>query len=215
MRYKVDLCGANEIRAKDSGVKRRLRTRAASCGVLRLKICQKRSACFGQASMHLAHLMQSGLSSISFTGSCMGQTFWHLPQSMHFSLSTFSWYFLPPIALCSVPIGQKEHQVRGAMIIPKRMAIDVVRMHSVTKTIPILSTIPSVCIMRKTMNPMSATKIGARSHMLRNRGGIFSFRLMGASQKSTKLPLGQRFPQNQRPRNGAIIIRLANTSKRK
>ena len=33
----------------------------------------------------------------------MGQTFWHLPQSMHFSLSTFSWYFLPPTALCIVP----------------------------------------------------------------------------------------------------------------
>ena len=57
----------------------------------------------------------------------MGQTFWHLPQSMHFSVSTFSRYFLPPTALCIVPMGQKEHQVRGAMIIPKRMAIDVVR----------------------------------------------------------------------------------------
>jgi hypothetical protein len=176
---------------------------------------QKLNARFGQASTHLAHLMQSGLSSISFTGSCMGQTFWHLPQSMHFSVSTFSWYFLPPTALCIVPMGQKEHQVRGAMITPKRMAIDVVRMQSVTKTIPILSTTPSVCIMRKIMNPMSAMKMGALSHMLRNRGGILNFRLSGASQKSTKLPRGQRFPQNQRPRKGAMIIRLAKTSKRK
>ncbi len=176
---------------------------------------QKLSACFGQASTHLPHLMQSGLSRISFTGSCIGQTFWHLPQSMHFSPSTFSWYFLPPSALCSVPMGQKEHQVRGAMIMPKRMAIDVVRMHSVTKTIPILSTMPSVCMMRKTMNPMRAMNMGARIHMLRNRGGIFSFRLMGASQKSTKLPRGQRFPQNQRPRKGAMIIKLAKTSKKK
>jgi len=159
--------------------------------------------------------MQSGLSQISITGSCMGQTFWHFLQSMHFSLSTFSCYFLPPIALCSVPIGQKEHQVRGAMITPKSMAIEVVTMQRVTKTIPILSTIPSVWIMRKIINPMRTTKIGTRSHMLLNWGGIFSFRLRGESQKSTKLPRGQRLPQNHRPRKGAIIIRLAKTSKRK
>ena len=148
-------------------------------------------------------------------GSCIGQTFWHFLHSMHFSLSTFSWCFLPPIALCRVPMGQKEHQVLGAMIIPKRMAMDVVRMQSVTKTIPILSTMPSVLMMRKIINPIRITKIGVRIHMLLSFGGILIFRLKGESQKSTKLPLGQRFPQNQRPRKGAMIIRLAKTSRRK
>jgi hypothetical protein len=54
---------------------------------------QKLRISLGQASTQRAHLMQSGFSNISFTGSCMGQTFWHLPHSMHFSLSTLSWYF--------------------------------------------------------------------------------------------------------------------------
>jgi hypothetical protein len=66
-------------------------------------------------------------------------------------------------------------------------AIDVVRMQSVTKTIPILSTTPSVCIMRRIMNPMSAMKMGALSHMLRNRCGIINFRLRGARNQQSFL----------------------------
>jgi hypothetical protein len=42
------------------------------------------------------------------------------------------------------------------------MAIDEVRMQRVTKTIPILSTIPSVWIMRNIINPMRTIKIGTR-----------------------------------------------------
>lgn len=44
---------------------------------------------------------------------------------------------------------------------------------------------------------------------------IDNLRLKGPSQKSTKLPLGQRLPQNHLPLKGAIIMRVANTSRRK
>jgi hypothetical protein len=59
----------------------------------------------------------------------MGQTFWHFPQSMHFSLSTKSMYLPCPATLCMVLMGQNEHHALGAMMIPKRMATDVVRRH--------------------------------------------------------------------------------------
>jgi hypothetical protein len=112
-------------------------------------------------------------------------------------------------------MGQNEHQARGAMMTPKRMATAVVRRHIVTKTMPTLSTTPSVCTILKTMNPMRMMKMGTLIHMLRRIEGICNLRLKGPSQKSTKLPLGQRLPQNHLPRKGAIIIRVAKTSKRK
>jgi hypothetical protein len=112
-------------------------------------------------------------------------------------------------------MGQNEHQALGAMMIPKRMATDVVRRHIVTKTMPTLSTTPSVCTIRKTINPMSRMKMGILIHMLRKIGGIGNLRLNGPSQKSTKLPLGQRLPQNHLPLKGAIIIRVAKTIRRK
>jgi hypothetical protein len=112
-------------------------------------------------------------------------------------------------------MGQKEHQALGAMRTPKRIAIEVVRMQMVTRTIPILSTIPLVPIILKIINPISMIKIGTLIFMLLRIDGISTLRLIGASQKSTKLPLGQRLPQNHLPLNGAIIIRVAKTSSRK
>jgi hypothetical protein len=62
---------------------------------------------------------------------------------------------------------------------------------------------------------MRKMKMGTLIHMLRRIGGIGNLRLKGPSQKSTKLPLGQRLPQNHLPLRGAIIISVAKTSKRK
>jgi len=62
---------------------------------------------------------------------------------------------------------------------------------------------------------MRTIKIGTLIHMLRRMEGICNLRLNGLSQKSTKLPLGQRLPQNHLPLKGAKIMSVAKTSRRK
>ncbi len=177
---------------------------------------QKLSASFGHASTHRAHFMQSGLSRISFTGSCIGQTFWQTPHSTHFSRSILSWYLEPPKVLWRVPMGQKEHQALGAIEMPNIMATAVVNIHIETNTMPTLSTTPCVPIIRKIMNPIRIIKTGTLIHILLRTWGILTLRrLIGPSQKSTKLPRGHRLPQNHLPRKGAIIVSVTKTSSRK
>ena len=82
--------------------------------------------------MHLPHLIQSGFGPFVWTSSCIGQTFSHLLQLMHFDSSVWSWYFLPPMRFCTVPIGQNVHQVRGLNVVPATSAIEVVTRHMMT-----------------------------------------------------------------------------------
>jgi hypothetical protein len=51
--------------------------------------------------------------------------------------------------------------------------------------------------------------------MLLNVLGIFFFKLIFPSQKSLKLPLGHKLPQNHLPLKGLISIKAANTNNRK
>lgn len=101
-------------------------------------------------------------------------------------------------------MGLKVHQALGLRATPKRIETEVVRMHMATKTIPILSTTPSVVRILEIMKPIRAMKTGALSSMDRKNRGMGTFRLILPIQKSLKLPLGQRFPQNHLPRKGQM-----------
>ena len=175
---------------------------------------QKLNASFGHASNTPSALYAIWFLQYLVYMKRHGTDFLAYAALIHFFRSTLSWYLDPPKVLCSVPIGQKEHQALGAIVTPKKMATEVVSMQIVTKTSPTLSTIPFVPMIRKIINPMTM-KIGIPIHVLLKIDGILTFRLIGPSQKSTKLPRGQRLPQNHLPLKGAVTIGLAKTSSKK
>jgi hypothetical protein len=90
---------------------------------------------------------------------------------------------------------------------PRKTAIAVVTRHMVTNTMPIFSKVlrfPRMLVILYPIKLISRKKIGRRTHRLRRVSGIFFFLEILSTQKSTKLPLGQRFPQNQRPLKGLL-----------
>jgi hypothetical protein len=90
---------------------------------------------------------------------------------------------------------------------PRMTATDVVTRHIVTNTVPIFSRLfwlPIVLVILYTIKPISKKKIGRRTHKLRRVSGILLFFETLLTQKSTRLPLGQRFPQNHLPLNGLL-----------
>ena len=101
------------------------------------------------------------------------------------------------------------------MEIPNSIEIDVVNIHMVTKTMPILSTIPCVPRILQIIKPIIAKKIGILNQRFRMKDGIRLNLLILPSQKSLKLPRGQRFPQNHLPLKGLMIMRQAKTSSKK
>jgi hypothetical protein len=85
----------------------------------------------------------------------------------------------------------------------------------VTNTMPIFSKVlrlPIVVAILYPIKPISRKKIGKRIHRLLEEAGIFFFLEILLTQKSTKLPLGQRFPQNHRPLKGLIKNIAAKTN---
>ena len=61
---------------------------------------------------------------------------------------------------------------------------------------------PIMLVILYTIKPISKKKIGRRTHRLRRVPGILLFFEILLTQKSTRLPLGQRFPQNHLPLKG-------------
>jgi hypothetical protein len=78
-----------------------------------------------------------------------------------------------------------------------------------------VSKLPIVLIILYTIKPISTKKIGRRTHKLRKVPGIFFFFEILLIQKSTRLPLGHRFPQNHLPLRGLLRKIAAKTSSMK
>ena len=113
-----------------------------------------------------------------------------------------------------VPMGQNEHQALGANH-SKENGDRCGKKAYGYKDHAYFVNYSWVCTNLKIINPMRMMKIGTLIHMLLRVKGISNLRLNGLSQKSTKLPLGQRLPQNHLPLKGAIIMSVAKTSRRK
>jgi hypothetical protein len=83
---------------------------------------------------------------------------------------------------------------------------------------PIFSKIfwpPIMLVILYTIKPIRKKKIGRRTHRLRRVSGILLFFEILLTQKSTRLPLGQRFPQNHLPLKGLVKKIAAKTSSMK
>lgn len=92
---------------------------------------------------------------------------------MQISESSFRGYLPPPRSLWSVPMGQRVHQARGLYAAPKRIEKEAVRIDMVTKTIPNLSTAPSVEMILDMFMPIMAINIGTLTAMLLKDRGIW------------------------------------------
>ncbi len=165
--------------------------------------------------MHLPHLMQSLFERLLRTSNCIGHTLSHFLQLMHFSSSRIIWYLSFPKMCCSVPIGQKVHHVLGFIETPTNIATVVVVRHIITNTMPIWLNRPWVCSSLYPMNPIINRNMGTLIQRLLSTGGIFLFWLIFPTQKSLKLPLGHRFPQNHLPLKGLMISKVTNISSMK
>src|SRR3989339_657449 len=139
-------------------------------------------------------------------GMPMGQAFSQVLHILQISPLMRSRFLPPPMAFCMVPMGQKEHQMRGWTMTPRTMAIAVVTTHITQKTYPQCCQLPGFCMMRKDMNPMSRAKMGQRNFMVRTNAGTVLTGEIFERMRSKKLPRGHMWPQTQRPLNRLPMI---------